>query len=149
MKLSFLVLLMILICLPGIAGAQTKATVPASYVEAADALAFDDYAKAKMALSNLVKEASGELRQRAEAAASAPNIGVMRAQFRVLSQLVSKMELPPGHCLVLCPMFEKGAYWVQKNRIPVNPYMGQAMLSCGDIVKVAPDEKQVPSPGRR
>jgi Cu(I)/Ag(I) efflux system membrane fusion protein len=115
--------------------AQGKVTVSTKYVAAAEALAADDYAKAKTALTGLAGESQGDLKLKAQAAAGAPNIAEMRKAFKPLSEVVSKMDLPAGHNLVFCPMFEKGAYWVQKKGSVANPYFGKTMLTCGEVKK--------------
>lgn len=115
--------------------AQGKATVSTKYIAAAEALAADDYAKAKTALTGLANESQGDLKLKAQAAAGAANIAAMRQAFKPLSEVVSKMDLPDGHNLLFCPMYEKGSYWVQKKGTTANPYFGKAMLTCGEVKK--------------
>jgi membrane fusion protein, copper/silver efflux system len=115
--------------------AQGKATVSTKYITAAEALAADDYAKAKTALTGLANESQGDLKLKAQAAAGAANIAEMRKAFKPLSEVVSKMDLPAGHSLLFCPMYEKGSYWVQKKGTTANPYFGKAMLTCGEVKK--------------
>lgn len=118
------------------AQAQAKPAVSMKYVAAADALAADDYAKAKAALTDLAKESQGEVKARAQAAANAADIAGMRKAFKPLSEAVSTMAMPQGYAVAFCPMFEKGAPWVQKRDAKIaNPYFGKAMLTCGEFRK--------------
>ena len=134
MKLTIMVLAIVL-AVSTVIVAQGKATVSTKYVAAAEALAADDYAKAKTALTGLATESQGDLKLKAQAAANATNLAEMRKAFRPLSEVVSKMDLPAGHSLVFCPMFEKGSYWVQKKGSVANPYFGKTMLTCGEVKK--------------
>jgi hypothetical protein len=115
--------------------AQGKTTVSPKYIAAAEALAADDYAKAKTALAGLAGESQGDLKVKAQAAAAAANLAAMRKAFKPLSEAVAKMDLPEGHNLLFCPMYEKGSYWVQKKGSTANPYFGKAMLTCGEVKK--------------
>ena len=99
------------------------------------ALAADDFAKAKTALTDLAKESQGEVKARAQAAADAANIAAMRKAFKPLSEAVVKMGMPPGHVAAFCPMYEGGASWVQKGEKIANPYYGNSMLTCGEVKK--------------
>jgi hypothetical protein len=134
MKLTIIVLAMVL-ALSSLIVAQGNASVSTKYVAAAEALAADNYAKAKTELTALANESQGELKLKAQAAAGAANIADMRKAFKPLSEVVSKMDLPAGHNLVFCPMFDKGAYWVQKKGSVANPYFGKTMLTCGEVKK--------------
>jgi hypothetical protein len=130
-----IMVLAVVLAISSVIVAQGKATVSTNYVAAAEALAGDDYAKAKTALTGLASASQGDLKVKAQAAANAPNIAEMRKAFKPLSEVVSKMDLPAGHSLVFCPMFEKGAYWVQKKGTVANPYFGKTMLTCGEVKK--------------
>ena len=134
MKFTVVLLVMVL-AFSLVIVAQSKAVVSTKYVMAAEALAADDYAKAKTALTDLVRESQGDLKAKAQTAAGAANIAAMRKEFRALSEIVSKMDLPQGHSLVFCPMYEKGSYWVQKKGGIANPYFGKTMLTCGEVKK--------------
>src|SRR5262249_7757367 len=59
-------------------------TVPMSYMDAASALAEDDFAKAKESLTRLAEESRGDLQARARHAAEAADIGAMREAFKTL-----------------------------------------------------------------
>jgi len=116
-------------------GQQAKPTVSLKYVAAQEALAADDFAKAKTALTDLAKESQGEVKARAQAAADAANIAAMRKAFKPLSAAVIQMSLPEGHVVAFCPMYEGGASWVQKGQKVSNPYYGKSMLTCGEVKK--------------
>jgi Cu(I)/Ag(I) efflux system membrane fusion protein len=112
---------------------QPKETVSSNYLAAADALAADNFAAAKTALSALAKESQGIIKTQAQAAADAADIAAMRRAFKPLSENVIKMQVPDGYGVVYCPMFDsaKGASWVQKRGKVANPYYGKAMQECG------------------
>ena len=134
MKLT-LATLTVVLAVSALIVAQDKTTVSTKYVAAAEALAADDYAKAKTALTGLAADSQGDLKVKAQAAAGAANIAEMRKAFKPLSEVVAKMDLPSGHSLLFCPMYEKGSYWVQKKGATANPYFGKAMLTCGEVKK--------------
>ena len=135
MKRALLVLLVILV-LATVAMAQAKATVSPKYLTAAEALAADDFAKAKTALTDLAKESQGPLKTKAQAAADAKDVAAMRKAFKDLSEDVSKMEMPAGYGVVFCPMYAGGGgKWVQKQGTVANPYFGKTMLTCGSFQK--------------
>lgn len=104
------------------------------YVDAATALAADDFAKAKASLTSLAKDSTGELQTLAQAAANTADIAAMRDAFKALSNVATTMELPPDHAVAFCPMFKGGAKWVQKKDKLANPYFGNEMLTCGNFV---------------
>ena len=107
--------------------------LPVSYMDAATALAADDFDTAKAALTALAKESTGELRAKAQAAASTGQIAAMRASFKELSAIASKMQLPPDYAVAYCPMYKGGSKWVQKKETLANPYYGKSMLTCGNF----------------
>src|SRR5687768_16019983 len=121
MKPTALALIMILALSTLGVAQQAKPTVSLKYVAAAEALAADDFARAKTALTDLAKESQGEVKARAQAAADATNIAAMRKAFKPLSEVVVKMGLPAGHVVAFCPMFEGGGSWVQKGDKIANP----------------------------
>ena len=135
MKLTAIVL-MLLLAVSTIGQAQSNAAVSTKYIAAAEALAADDYVKAKTALTGLAKESQGALKTKAQATADAKDIAAMRKAFHELSQDVIKMQMPQGYGVVLCPMYSGGARWVQKEGTTVaNPYFGKTMLTCGSFQK--------------
>lgn len=138
MKRAILAASLVLLLASTAAFAQTqgKTAVSMKYVSAQEALAADDFVKAKAALSDLAKESQSDVKVLAQAAANSANIAGMRKAFKPLSVAVAKMELPAGHTLAFCPMFEGGAPWVQKKDGKIaNPYFGKAMLTCGEFKK--------------
>lgn len=126
-----------LICSAAFAMPQTaaKAVVSMKYIAGAEALAADDYAKAKAAFTDLAKESQGEVKAKSQATADAADIKAMRKSFRALSEVVAKMEAPKGYAVAFCPMYENGAHWVQKQGNIANPYYGKGMLTCGEFKK--------------
>ncbi|HET9941732.1 MAG TPA: hypothetical protein VFR05_00240, partial [Terriglobia bacterium] len=116
------------------APAPSSKVLSTHYVDAATALAADDFAKAKASLTSLAKESTGELQTLAQAAANTPDIAAMRDAFKALSNVATTMELPPDHAVAFCPMFKGGAKWVQKKDKLANPYFGNEMLTCGNFV---------------
>jgi hypothetical protein len=116
------------------APAPASTVLSTHYVDAATALAADDFAKAKTSLTSLAKESTGELQTLAQAAANTADIAAMRDAFKALSNVATTMELPPDHAVAFCPMFKGGAKWVQKKDKLANPYFGNEMLTCGNFV---------------
>ena len=108
--------------------------LPLSYVDAATALSVDDFDKAKVSLTKLAKESSGEMQAKAQAAAGAADIVAMRASFKELSAIASKMQLPAEYAVAYCPMYKGGSKWVQKKDAIANPYYGKTMQTCGNFV---------------
>ncbi|HZI51648.1 MAG TPA: hypothetical protein VFE29_07485 [Terriglobia bacterium] len=106
------------------------------YVDAAAALAADNFDKAKASLTALAKESTGELKTLAQTAADTGDIAAMRDAFKAVSNVATTMELPPDHAVAFCPMYKGGAKWVQKKDELANPYYGSAstMASCGNFV---------------
>jgi len=135
MKRTVLAIAVLLIFTGLAAPQQTTPVVSPKYFAAHEALAADDFAKAKTALADLTKESQGEVKARAQAAADAADIRAMRKAFKPLSEAVIKMALPAGHVVAFCPMFEGGSSWVQKGDKVANPYFGKSMLTCGEIKK--------------
>jgi hypothetical protein len=103
------------------------------YIDAAAALAEDDFDKAKISLTALAKETTGELQARAQAAADTGQIAATREAFKALSAIAVQMELPPDYAVAYCPMYKGGAKWVQKKETLANPYYGKEMLTCGNF----------------
>jgi hypothetical protein len=103
------------------------------YMDAAAALADDDFDKAKVSLTALAKESTGELQAKAQAAADTGQIAAMREAFKALSAIATRMQLPPDYAVAYCPMYKGGAKWVQKKDKLANPYYGKTMLTCGNF----------------
>jgi hypothetical protein len=108
--------------------------LPLSYMDAAAALAVDDFGKAKVALTTLSKETTGDLQAKAKAAADATDITAMRESFKELSAMASQMKLPDDYAVAFCPMYKGGSKWVQKKETLANPYFGKSMQTCGSWV---------------
>lgn len=105
------------------------------YVFTQEALAGDNFDKAKSALELLVKNSEGEIKKLSETALKAGDLKALRQTFKPLSELMAKAELPAGLAVAYCPMAK--AHWVQENGKVANPYYGASMLRCGAIKKVA------------
>ncbi len=107
------------------------------YLASQQALAADNYSKARMALQQLASETAGKVKTLTEQAAKTEDIESLRLVFKSLSEEIMKMTLPEGYAVAFCPMADKsqGAHWVQKDGEIRNPYLGSAMLTCGSIVK--------------
>jgi hypothetical protein len=129
------ILMILMLAVSASAVAQTKATVSTKYVAGAEALAADDYAKAKTAFTDLAKESQGATKTKAQAAADAKDLASMRKAFRDLSEDMAKMEMPAGYGVAFCPMYAGGSRWVQKQGNIANPYFGKAMSTCGSFQK--------------
>jgi hypothetical protein len=104
------------------------------YMEAAAALGVDNFELAQKSLTELAKVSTGDLKRLAETAAGTGQIAAMREAFKPLSELASKMKLPPDYAVAFCPMFKGGSKWVQKRGTLSNPYFGQAMATCGNFI---------------
>ena len=102
-----------------------------NYTAAQEALAVDDYDKAKVALTALAAESTGDFQKETQAAASAPDIDSMRMAFRSASDILIKSGVPAQYAVAYCPMYKGGSTWVQKKGSIVNPYTGKSMPGCG------------------
>jgi hypothetical protein len=112
----------------------TPTTVSMNYIDAATALAADDFDKAKASLTALAKESTGDIKTLAQAAADTGDIAAMRAAFKPLSAAATSLELPDGYSVAFCPMYKGGSRWVQKKDKIANPYFGKTMQTCGSFV---------------
>ena len=115
------------------------------YVRAQAALAADDFAGARTALTDLVSIADPTIRPLAEVAADAEDITSMRSDFKPLSEFLAAMELPQGFARAHCPMYDGGSNWVQADGPVRNPYYGSEMLTCG-VIDAAPGAHMDHSP---
>jgi hypothetical protein len=102
-----------------------------NYTAAQEALAIDDYDKAKVALTALAAESTGDFQKEIQSAASAPDIDAMRMAFRSASDILIKSGVPAQYAVAYCPMYKGGSSWVQKKGSIVNPYTGKSMPGCG------------------
>jgi len=115
--------------------------IVASYIAVQEALASDDYLKARTALLEFSHDQSGDLKALAEQAGAAEDIDGMRRAFTALSERMSEMQLLNGYVVAFCSMANnfEGAHWVQKEGDLRNPYFGASMLSCGEVVRKSGD----------
>lgn len=116
------------------AATSTSTILSMNYIDAATALAADDFEKAKASLTALAKESTGDIKTLSQTAADTGDIAAMRAAFKPLSVLATSLELPTGYAVAFCPMFQGGSKWVQKKDKLANPYFGKTMLTCGSFV---------------
>jgi hypothetical protein len=119
---------------PAPATPAADGVLPMSYMDAATALAADDFDKARVSLTALAKQSTGEMQTKAQAAADAADIASMRESFKELSAIASEMQLPPEYAVAFCPMYKGGSKWVQKRETLANPYYGKTMLTCGNFL---------------
>ena len=104
-----------------------------NYSAAQQALADDNFEKAKTSLTALAAESTGDFQKEIQTAASAPEIDSMRMAFRSASDVLIKNGVPPEYAVAFCPMYKGGASWVQKKGPIVNPYTGKSMPGCGSF----------------
>lgn len=149
----------VLVGIAGCAARTTRVADPASsqasvadraaqivqYVQAQEALAADDFRKAKDALTALTGSVDPATRPLVQAAAAARDIAAMRARFKPLSELLTQEAPPAGYAKAYCPMFQSGAPWIQKDGPIRNPYFGATMLTCG-VIDAAPGAHMDHSP---
>jgi Cu(I)/Ag(I) efflux system membrane fusion protein len=134
------------------------APVYAGYLAGQEALAADDFggftkaaedlktALATVSEAGLVGQSLAEWRRaaaRLRVEESLPSIETARVRFERMSEGVIALQRRFGHTgdevlhLTHCPMaFDfKGADWLQRGEVVNNPYFGDMMLRCGDIVE--------------
>ena len=115
-------------CSPNTAKA---APLSPNYSAAQEALAVDDFDKAKTALAALAVESTGDFQKQVQTAADAADIESMRMAFRSASDILIKNGVPAQYAVAYCPMYKGGSSWVQKKGAIVNPYTGKSMPGCG------------------
>lgn len=108
-------------------------------------------------------KALGPLKKAADAGAAAGDIRGLRLEFVLLSNAVASAvrrfggQLPQKLVQVHCPMAfnNRGADWVQQGTAVKNPYFGEAMQQCGEVVqtlsgfgKAAPEAKKKAEAGQ-
>jgi len=116
----------------------------------ASALVIEDDATARLAAGLLVDaagplaaEAFADLRRTAEALQRAPDLRARRLALQPFMQALVRFERTPGLAtsrplwVVHCPMATDagGADWLSATAEVLNPYWGDAMLRCGDVVR--------------
>ncbi|MCF8272678.1 MAG: efflux RND transporter periplasmic adaptor subunit [Flavobacteriaceae bacterium] len=83
-----------------------------------------------------------EIKSSATSISETPNIKAQRDHFKHLSShLINALQLFGVNEKVyveFCPMADnnKGAYWLSKEEKVINPYFGEAMLTCGEVKQV-------------
>jgi hypothetical protein len=76
-----------------------------------------------------------KIKKAAQEPAQGKDLGAMREAFKALSRpmaMWATMSKPRGVYVVYCSM--QRASWLQKGKAVRNPYYGQEMLDCGEIV---------------
>jgi len=132
-----------------------------SYINLKDALVNDDVYKVSKNSNNLLNELSQvdmklvkgeahnhwmnlekEIKSSAKSIANASDIKEHRNHFKYLStHLIKAVQLFGVNEKVyveFCPMADNnnGAYWLSKEEKVINPYFGEAMLTCGEVKQV-------------
>lgn len=83
-----------------------------------------------------------EIKSSATSISRAPSIKVQRDYFKDLSShLIKAIQLFGVNEKVyveFCPMADNnnGAYWLSKEKKVINPYFGEAMLTCGEVKQI-------------
>jgi hypothetical protein len=110
--------------------------LPLEYMDAASALALDDFVGAQKSLTALAKGSTGDLHSRAQIAADAADIVAMREAFKTLSEEVAiNRSYPDDYAVAFCGTYRGGTKWIQKRDAPIaNPYTGKAAPPCGAFV---------------
>jgi Cu(I)/Ag(I) efflux system membrane fusion protein len=111
---------------------------------AADKLAEAKEAAKKIASIELPDELQKNITKPAEELSKSPDISKARHELFVISgELIKLVE--NNRKMLNAPLYEnycpmafnnKGAMWLQKNKILINPYFGNAMLHCGSTRKI-------------
>ena len=154
----FLTLIIFSLTLPAMAG-EGLAPLFAHYETMQSALAADDFAKAKKAVTHLHeavsnmeeghlddalklawKQHKGSLATATEKGKSTSDIAALRTQFEGISNGVialAETAKPEGLHRFRCPMAfsDRAADWLQKGTTTANPYHGSGMLRCGYQIK--------------
>ncbi|MBC2608165.1 efflux RND transporter periplasmic adaptor subunit [Pelagicoccus albus] len=127
-------------------GSEQLEAILDTYLELQDALASDDLALAKSAVSELQEIAvdSGSLAASLGGLAAAEDLESMRRPYfddlsaLVIDSLESNSEsLDRSLWRMHCPMVysDRGADWIQGNDQLRNPFFGASMLTCGEVVR--------------
>ena len=154
----FLTLFIFSLALPAIAG-EGLSPLFGHYETMQTALAADDFAKAKKAVTQLHaslskleegqlgpdlkpiwKQHKDPLATAAEKGKNAGDIAALRTQFEGISNAVIALAAtakPEGLNRFRCPMAfsDRAADWLQKGTTTANPYHGSNMLRCGYQIK--------------
>ena len=127
--------LAVLAALGAHAAENPSALIP-RYEKISAALVADDFAAAQTAARQLAAEAvnlhRADLAAAAQAVAQAADLAAARAAFKSLSnETIALARQQKGYFIMTCPMAQ--ADWVQSTRAVANPYLGQAMPTCGSV----------------
>lgn len=109
-----------------------------NYIAAQEALSADNFDQAKVALTALAAESTGDFQKNIQAASTATDIDGMRMAFRSASDVLIKNGVPAEYAVAFCPMYQAskgGSTWVQRKGTIANPYTGKSMLTCGEFKK--------------
>jgi hypothetical protein len=77
-----------------------------------------------------------EIRSAASSLSSAENLASTRGDYFALTKPMARYRYLTGHqdtVIAYCPMAQKA--WIQPKGEIGNPYLGQEMPKCGDVVK--------------
>ena len=91
---------------------------------------------------NLWMALDSELKEGAKAISNASDVKTQRLHFKDFSShLIKAVQLFGVNEKVYveyCPMADnnKGAYWLRKEEKVINPYFGDAMLTCGEVIQI-------------
>jgi Cu(I)/Ag(I) efflux system membrane fusion protein len=123
---------------------QPVQSVYDGYIKVHAALAQDSLEGVSTVAAAIAKAVQGDsmkmlppkVGQQAEVLAKAKDLEAARAAFKPLSesliQYLKTQKIPPGHYYeVYCSMAK--ASWLQPDKTIMNPYMGKAMIHCGQI----------------
>lgn len=96
-------------------------------------------ALAKAVQADHTKSFPAQISKQAEALSQTTDLAAARQTFKLLSQsligYVNTRKMTTGtYYEVYCPMAK--AKWLQADKTITNPYMGQTMLQCGQVVRV-------------
>lgn len=137
---------------PAQAAALRKAI--AAYLPLSQALADDDDAAAQQAARDLIPALPDDLRPLAETVVSANDLKARRAAFNPLSDaLIARIreggiDAVGNAYVVHCPMAfgNEGADWLAAAPEVINPYYGDAMLTCGTVTDTLSFDVKNPPP---
>jgi Cu(I)/Ag(I) efflux system membrane fusion protein len=125
-------------------GANTHPTFK-HYFAIQEALVNDQFDEANEAAKEMAntETTSKELKEILETFALATDLKSQRKTFDLIAQqiiLTAKETAPEDFYVMRCPMAvdNQPADWLQRDKKIRNPYMGQAMLSCGRISETIP-----------
>ncbi|WOO42968.1 efflux RND transporter periplasmic adaptor subunit [Rubellicoccus peritrichatus] len=137
--------------LPPLASSLLKKTLP-DYFALQSALANDNFDTAKAALKSMMSKTghSGELAELIHTMLAAKDLNaIRRPYFEILSNAFiaaakeNSSEMTGEIYLMSCPMVydDRGAAWLQTNDEVMNPYFGEEMLMCGEVLEKLNDGK--------